>query len=76
VALALIGSHWGWAADASACAAGLQPRAKVGEGQRRLRCSSHFAGGPGQSWGGGRAAVLALLTLLGLRLFALAGCWG
>jgi hypothetical protein len=36
-ALALLGSRRGWATDAVACAACLQPRAKVGEGQRCLR---------------------------------------
>ncbi len=26
----------------------------MGEGQRHLRCSAHFPGGPGQRWGGGK----------------------
>ena len=43
-ALALLGLRWGQATDAVACAACLQPRAKVGEGQRH----SDLAGsGPG-----------------------------
>ncbi len=53
--LDLLGLCWDWAVDASACAALLWPRKNVGGGQKRLHCSAHVAGSPGQSsWGGQR----------------------
>ncbi len=76
-ALALLGLHQGQATVASACAADMRPRAKLGEGQRCSRCLAHFAGGPGQGWGGGGGAVAFVsLTLLSLHSSALVGCWG
>ncbi len=68
VALALLGSRRGWAADASACAARLWPRAAWGR-QQHLLCLACLWVGPltrwlasdGASRGGG--AVLALLCL-------------
>jgi hypothetical protein len=62
------------AADASGCAACLRPRVKVGGGQRRLLLSGHITDGAGRKFGG--AAALALLALLGLRWWAMAGRWG
>ncbi len=40
--------------------------AKAGGGQRRSRCLAHFAGGPGQSWGGGSSACFARVARLAL----------
>jgi hypothetical protein len=63
-ALALLGSHWGHATEALACAVCLQPRA-AGGGQQHLLCLACVgvgplvrwlalrARGPGRRWGGG-----------------------
>ncbi len=62
-ALALLGSHWGRAADAVARAAHLQPRAKVGGGGSAALAgiSVDVCGGNGAGRGG--RAALALLGL-------------
>jgi hypothetical protein len=74
--LALLGLHWGWAADTLACTAGLRPRAKVGGSSGACVARLTWLAAQGEVGGGGGAAALALLALLGFRLSALVGCWG
>jgi hypothetical protein len=59
-----VGTSLRLAADASAHAARLGARVKVGGGQQRLLCMAHVAGSAGQSCGEGSGA--ALLEGLGL----------
>ncbi len=68
----LLGLRRGWAADAVACAALLQPRAKVGEGQQRLRVHPWTSAAVMAPAGGGGAALggqwLLLAVVLALQL--------
>ena len=57
VALALLGSRRGWAADAVARAARSQPRAKVGEGQQCSRVHPWTSAAVMAPAGGGGAAL-------------------
>jgi hypothetical protein len=71
-ALTLLGSHRGWAADAVARAAHLQPRAKVGEGQRRLQAHPWMSAAVTAPAGGGSGDCFALLASgLGRRCIGL-----
>jgi hypothetical protein len=79
--LAALLGRWQWcvgvgtllrqAADASVGAPCLCPRVKVGGGGSSACFSCVSMGGAGQTWG--RAAALALLALLGLCWWAIAG---
>jgi hypothetical protein len=61
-ALALLGSRRGWATDAVARAACLQPRAKVGEGQRCSRVHPWMSEAVMVPAGGGSDTCFALLA--------------
>jgi hypothetical protein len=69
-----VGTSLRLAADASARAAHLGARVKVGGGQQRLLCTAHIVGSAGQRCGEGSGT--ASLEALGLLLSAIAGCWG
>ncbi len=56
--LASLGLHQGWAADVMACAACLQPRTKVGEGQQRLRVHPWMSAAVTAPAGGGEQRLL------------------
>ena len=77
MALALLGSRQGRATDAVARAACLQPKAKVGEGQRRSRAHPWRSAAVTAPAGGGSGTCFALPTSgSGRRRIALAAQGG